>query len=480
MSDCCTTSNETSKNEERHLVIVGGGSAAFAAAIRANELGGRAAIINDGLPTGGTCVNVGCVPSKTLIRAGEVLHRANQHQFVGIHASAKVADFRAVIEQKRELVNQLRQAKYLDVIGDVPSIRLVHGRARFVSENTVSVNGEQIHGDYFLVATGASPFAPTIPGLEEAGYLTNETAFELEELPDSLIVLGGRYIALESAHMFARFGSEVTILQRSDRILPTEASYLTDALTGYLHEEGLAIETGVKGHRVHRETNQVVVEAEASGVARTFRAAQILVATGRKPNTSGMGLETVGVEVNQSGFVQVDDTLRTTTRSIFAAGDVLGENLFVYTAAYEGALAAENALQDGFRKRDYTALPWVIFTDPQVAGVGLDEQQAAEQGLDADVAMLPMSHVPRCIAARDTRGLVKLIRDKSTDHLLGARILAPEGSELLMELSLAIKHGITAKELASSFHAYLTRGEAIKLAALTFGKDVSKLSCCAT
>ncbi len=475
---CCPQGND--RLEPRHLVVLGGGSAAFAAAIRASELGGRVTIINDGLPTGGTCVNVGCVPSKTLIRAAEVLHRANHHQFAGIRAHAAVVDFRAVIEQKRELVTQLRQAKYLDVIRDVPSIRLIQGRARFVSPNTVSFNGQQLQGDCFLIATGASPFVPLIPGLEEAGYLTNQTAFELEELPESLIVLGGRFVALECAQMFARFGSQVTILQRSDRILPGETSDLTDALTGYLCKEGIQIETGVTIHRVHRETKRVVVEAEVGGVGRTFHAEQIFVATGRKPNTAGLGLETVGVQVNRDGFIQVDETLRTSVPNIFAAGDVLGENMYVYTAAYEGALAAENAIKEDFRTRDYTGLPWVIFTDPQVAGVGWDERQAAEQGLDADVAVLPMSHVPRSMAARDTRGFVKLIRDKATDRLLGARILAPEGSELLMEVSLAIKYGITVTEIASSFHPYLTLGEAIKLAALTFRKDVNKLSCCAT
>lgn len=479
--DCCKPQSQgDGASHTLHLVVIGGGSAAFAAAIRASDLGGRATIINDGLPTGGTCVNVGCVPSKTLIRAADVLHRANRHEFAGIRSRADVADFSAVIEQKRELVTELRQAKYLDVIANVPSIRLVQGRARFVSENAVSVNGELIRGDRFLIATGATPFAPPIPGLEEAGYLTNESLFELEELPESVIVLGGRYIALECAQMIARFGSRVAILQRSDRILPTESPDLTDALAGYLRDEGIQIETGVTIRGVRRDNAAAVVDAEVGGVARTFRAAKILVATGRKPNTRGLGLDAMGVEVDRQGFVQVDDTLRTTVRNIFAAGDVLGENMFVYTAAYEGALAAENALQVDFRTRDYDALPWVIFTDPQVAGVGLDEHQAAERGLEVDVATLPMSHVPRCIAARDTRGVVKLIREKSTDHLVGARILAPEGSELLMELSLAIKHGITTGELASSFHAYLTLGEAIKLAALTFGKDVSKLSCCAT
>ncbi|MGB9620598.1 MAG: dihydrolipoyl dehydrogenase family protein, partial [Armatimonadota bacterium] len=324
------------------------------------------------------------------------------------------------------------------------------------------------------------PDVAPILGLAEAGYLTNESAFELNELPPSLIVLGGRYVALECAQMFARFGSQVTILQRSNRILPSESADLTEALTAYLSEEGIRVVTGVTVHRVRRLNGVVVVEADTKGNRCEFRASHILVATGRRPNTYRLGLKEAGVATDDRGFVKVDGSLRTTGAGIFAAGDVIGEPMFVYTAAYEGALAAENALLDSFRVRDYTALPWVIFTDPQVAGVGMDEQQARQKGIDAEVAVLPLSHVPRCIAARDVRGFVKLIRDRASDRLLGARILAPEGSELLMELSLAIKHAIPVKELASSFHAYLTLGEAVKLAALAFGKNVSRLSCCAT
>lgn len=479
MSDCCRDHTKT-ENDEPHLVIIGGGSAAFSAATKASELGGRVTIINDGLPIGGTCVNVGCVPSKTLIRAAEAHHRADHHGFDGIRSSSEVVDFAAVIAQKRQLVEKLRQTKYLDVVADLPSVRIVRGRARFVSPQVVEVNGQSIIGDRFLIATGVAPYAPPIPGLEDTGYLTNESAFELDELPPSLIVLGGRYIALECAQMFARFGSKVTILQRSDRILPSETVDLTEALTTYLAEEGVEVVTGVTTRAVRRENGLVVVETEADGSPREFHASNILVATGRQPNTAGLGLELAGVALDHRGFVQADKTLRTTAPGVFAAGDVLGEEMFVYTAAYEGALAAENALLDSFRVRDYTALPWVIFTDPQVAGVGLDERQAEQNGIEVDVAVLPLSHVPRCIAARDTRGFIKLIRDQTTDRLLGARILAPEGSELLMELSLAIKHAIPVKELASSFHAYLTLGEAVKLAAITFGKDVAKLSCCAT
>jgi len=343
----------------------------------------------------------------------------------------------------------------------------------------VEVNGETLPADRILVATGVAPSAPPIPGLEEVGYLTNESAFELDDLPQSLIVLGGRYVALECAQMFAHFGTRVTVLQRSSRILPNETPDLTEALTGFLSDEGIEIVTDVAIGRVSMRDGEVEVEAEVGGVAKSFRASHILAATGRRPNTGNMGLEEAGVELDPQGFLVVDETLRTKVEGIYGAGDVIGDHMFVYTAAYEGALAAENALSGSVRSRDYTALPWVVFTNPQVAGVGLDERQAREQGLEVEVSVLPLSYVPRALAARDTRGFVKLIRDPASDLLVGARILAPEGSELLMEVSLAIKHGIPTRDLATSFHPYLTLGEAVKLAAISFGKSVEKLSCCA-
>jgi len=463
------------------LIIIGGGSAAFSAATRAVELGAsKVTIINDGLPTGGTCVNVGCVPSKTLIRAAESLHRATHNPFAGIKTSGILTDFSAVFREKRELVAELRQAKYENVIRDLPQVQLVKGYAKLLNAHSVEIGKMRLTADYMLLATGATAAIPEIPGLSEAGYLTNESAFELATLPESLIVLGGRYIALECAQMFARLGSRVRVLQRSDRILPSESEDITNALTGYLIEEGLEIHTGVAVEQVRRAKQSVVVTAKINGERREFTASQILVATGRKPNSRNMGLENAGILLDDQGFIQVSPTLQTTLPGVWAAGDVLGQNMFVYTAAYEGALAAENAITKADRVADYTALPWVIFTDPQVAGVGMDERQAVAAGHDAEVATLPLSYVPRAIAARDTRGLIKLIRDKNTDLLLGARILATEGSELLMELTLAIKFGITVRQIRESFHAYLTLGEGIKLAAITFGKDVSQLSCCAT
>lgn len=473
MSSACCES-------DADLLIVGGGSAAFAAALKAHELGARVTLVNDGLPIGGTCVNVGCVPSKTLIRAAEAHHRAGSHAFDGIHSTSQVTDFASIINQKQALVDELRQAKYLDVVADLERFERVAGRARFADDHTIDVDGRILRADRILIATGSSPNVPAVPGLADSGCLTSQTAFELRELPESLIVLGGRYIALELAQLFTRFGSQVTVLQRSSRILPTEDEHLTDALTEYLQAEGVQIVTDVSLERVDREASGFTVEASVEGRPAVFSAEQLVAATGRQPNTQDLGLGQTGIALTAAGEVRVDEHLRTAAPDIYAAGDVIGEPAFVYTAAYEGALAAENALGNAARARDYTALPWVIFTDPQFAGVGLDQSQAADLGLETEAVTLSMAHVPRALAARDTRGYLTLIRESASDRLVGARVLAPEGGELLMELGLAIRHRIPVTALAQSFHPYLTQSEAVKLAALSFGKDINKLSCCAS
>ena len=469
------------QSDESHysLIIIGGGSAAFAAAIRTSELGGTALIINKGLPTGGTCVNVGCVPSKTLIRTAEAFHNASHPRFKGIETTATISDFKKVIEQKREMVRDLRQEKYVNVIKDDPNITLTEGHGKLIQTNQVQVNNSTYTGENILIATGASPFIPEIPGLKEAGYLTNESAYELEELPEDLVILGGGYIALENAQLFSRLGSRVTVLQRSEHVLSDQSKELASALTGYLEEEGLTILTNTDILEVTKTGNKRSIRFTLNGEGKELKADQILVATGRQGNTEYLNLESAGIDTEGRGYIPVDETMRPKVSNIFAAGDVVGERQFVYTAAYEGKIAAENAMRGSYGKADFSVLPWVIFTDPQVAGVGLDEQQAEDAGVNYQATKLTLDNVPRSIAARDTRGYIKLFRNKDNDRLIGARILAPEGSELLMELALAIRHGVTIQSLKSEFHPYLTLSEGIKLAALTFDKDVKKLSCCA-
>lgn len=477
---------EPSNNRKRELsslqydlVIVGGGSAAFAAAIKTSELGGHAVIINDGLPIGGTCVNVGCIPSKTMIRAAEAHYRRANHAFDGIDSRSQITDFGAITAQTQSLVSELRTSKYVNVVADDPNIDVVKGRATIVDPHTVQAGSRTFQAKSILIATGARTFAPPITGLDEVPYLTNETAYTLTERPDHLIIFGGGYIAVENAQMFARFGAKVTMLQRSAHILSSETEDLSSALADYLEKEGVQILANASIESVTGRDGQLSLDVTVADEHVTIEGSHILVATGRMGNTEGLGLDALGIKTSGRGYLSVDESLRTSVLNIFGAGDVIGEHQFVYTAAYEGSLAAENAPHDMYKERDYTALPWVIFTDPQVAGVGLDERQAEDAGMEYEVARLDLKHVPRALAARDTRGFIKLIRDTNTDLLVGARILAPEGSELLMEVALAIRHGITVDEIKSTFHPYLTLSEGIKLAAISFGKDVEKLSCCA-
>ena len=464
---------------EFDLAILGGGSAAFAAARRASGLGARVLMVNEG-PIGGTCVNVGCVPSKTLIRAAES-HRANgMSRFRGLRAEPGRADFAELIREKAELIAELRQARYVDVLADMPKVHLVEGRGRLVGRHSIAIGASTHIVDKILISTGSHPVRPPIPGLADPRVWDSTSAMEATELPRRLVVLGGRYVALELGQMFARLGTRVTLVQRSAKILPGEDPDLVGALTGFLEEEGIEILTRCELTGVRRVGSEFHVGMGRDGDTRELRTDAVLSALGRAPNVSGLGLEGLGVEVEQNGVVAVGNDLATSVPGIYAAGDVIGDPLHVYAAAYEGALAAENALTGASSPRDYTAIPWVVFTDPQLAGVGLNEREAAAAGVAVDVSVLPLSQVPRALAARDTRGFVKLLRARGEDRLVGARILAPEGGEQIIEASLMIKFGLRISDVARHFHPYLTQGEAVKLAALGFDRDVMKLSCCAT
>ncbi|MBI2570355.1 MAG: mercury(II) reductase [Candidatus Schekmanbacteria bacterium] len=466
------------RGEELDLLVVGAGSAGFAAAIRAAELGARVALVEQG-GLGGSCVNVGCVPSKTLMRAAEAHHRAGHSAFAGIRSHPEVPDFAAVIEQKRLLVAELQQAKYWDVLASYPSIALLRGAARFLPAGSVTVAGEPVRARKVVIATGAAPWMPPIPGLAASGFLTSTTLMELEDLPRRLIAIGGGAVSLELCQTFARFGSQVTVLEALPRILPGEDAEVSEALAAYLREEGIVVRTGVRiaealggvgAHRVAIEDGErrLVIEGD-----------RLLVAAGRRPRTSGIGLEEAGIELGPQGNVIVDEHLRTSRADVYAAGDVIGDPALVYVAAYAGGMAAENALNGDVRRYDLTSVPRVTFTAPAAAAVGLTEAEARARGVAVAVSRLPMSHVPRAIAARDTRGFIKLVADEKTGHLVGAHILAPEAGELIAQAAMAMRFSIRTEELAALLYPYLTNAEGLKLACQAFQKDVARLSCCA-
>jgi len=450
------------------LLIVGGGSAGFAAAHEALRLGAKVCMFNRGLPLGGTCPNVGCVPSKTLIRAAEAYHRAHRTGFRGLRLQAELEDYGALVRQKRALIEDLRRANYEEALPGLRGLHLVPETARFQDAHTLQAGDGTYTGSRILIATGTSPRLPELPGLHPDEILTNESAFELERLPRSLLVLGGGYIALECAQMFSRFGVRVTLLQRSAHVLSDLPAYLGQALTGYLRDEGIAIHTGIHLLRLEKSENRFSVTAEEGGRPACFEAERLMVATGRSPNSRSILPERAGVRLDAEGFVVTDDFMQTSIPGIYAAGDVAGDPQYVYTASYEGELATRNALGGNREKKDYTALPWVIFTDPQLAGVGLDREAAARLGYEAESATLPVARWPRFRVAHETRGFLELLRDRRTDRLLGGRVLAPEGGDLVTELGLAIRHGIKVSELASAFHPYLTLSEGIQRAAQRF------------
>ncbi len=461
------------------LAVLGGGSAGFAAAIRAAELGARVALIERSV-LGGTCVNVGCVPSKTLLRAAETNHRRTHHGFRGIPTTDGQPGWPLVRGHKDELTADLRQRKYWDVLGSYAAITLFQDHAGFTSRNELRLkDGRTIRASKIVVTTGASPWAPPIPGLADVGFLDNASAMALDSLPKSLVVIGAGSVGLELAQMFARLGVEVTVLEALPRVLPAEDPAIGEALGDYLRAEGLHIHAGAQIEQVRQAPQGYSVAFREGGPLGTAQADQLLIATGRRPNTQGFGLEAVGVTLGAKGEILVDEFLKTANPRVYAAGDVLGDPMFVYVAAYGGTLAAENALAGNARRYDLSALPKVTFTYPAVASVGLSEVEARGDGINSMTAVLSLEHVPRALAARDARGFVKLVADAATRRVVGAHILAPEAGEMITEPTLAIKFGLTIDDLTSTFHPYLTLSEGIKLAAQAFDRDVRKLSCCA-
>jgi mercuric reductase len=475
------TPEETIKDEEVNqdydLLIIGAGSAAFSAAIEAVAEGAKVAMIERGT-IGGTCVNIGCVPSKTLIRAGEIHYTARQNPFAGLQITADSVNLKQLVEQKNELVNQLRHQKYIDLI-DEYGFELIHGEARFVDHQTVEVDGRRITAKRFLIATGASPTIPDIPGLNEINFLTSTTALELKEVPKRLAVIGSGYIGLELGQFFHHIGSEVTLLEIRPTILEGYEPEVAEVVTETITHQGINLMTGITIDRVEENQGVKRVHITVNGEKQIVDADQILVATGRKPNTQSLNLKAAGIEVGAHGEVVVNGHLQTRNPRIYAAGDVTMSPQFVYVAAYEGALAAKNALGVSKQKVDLQAVPGVTFTNPAIATVGLTEKQARDQGIDVQTSVLPLNAVPRALVNHNTHGVIKLVADKETRKIQGVHVVAENAGEIIYAATLVVKFGLTIEDLKESLAPYLTMAEGLKLAALTFDKDVSKLSCCA-
>jgi mercuric reductase len=413
------------------LLVIGSGGAAFAAAIRATDLGAQVALVEREV-IGGTCVNIGCIPSKALLAAAAARHTAAGHPFAGIPTDVGSVDLAALIAQKDELVDHLRQSKYIN-LADSYGFAILKGDATFVPGDLLAIDGHPVSASSYLIATGAEPRVPGLPGLREAGFLTSTTAMEQQHVPRRLAVIGGGFVGMEQGQLFARLGAAVTIIGRlAPRAEPELAEWMSKAFT----DEGIDVRP-VKAARVETSTSgKVVVLEDGSRV----EADEILVATGRTPRTANLGLENVGVKVGSNGAIVTDDEQRTSNPRIFAAGDVVLGPQFVYVAAAQGTLAAKNAVTGGHERMDYTGLPSVIFTSPQLASAGLTEADALERGYTCDCRTLDLDNVPRALVQRDTMGAIKIVAELGTGKILGVHAVAEGAGDVRPDRDRSRRH----------------------------------------
>jgi len=461
-----------------HVAIIGSGSGAFAAAIRAVDEGAQVTIIEGGDVIGGTCVNVGCVPSKIFIRGAHIAHLQGHHEFNGLPLNTAFIDRRAMVAQQQQWVGNLRYAKYESILESNPGINLVRGMARFKDVSTLIISKadgseKEIKADRILLAVGAKPAIPAIDGLSDTPYWTSTQALIAEVVPQHLIVLGASVVALELAQAFRHLGAEVTVVARST-LLSKEDPEIGRGLTTVFENEGIKVMRHITPKSIAHDGKEFVLNTNQG----ELRGDQLLVATGRQPNTTALELDKVGIKTDERDGIIVDDHMRTSVEQIYAAGDCTNQPQFVYVAAAAGTRAARNMTGDDV-SIDLSVMPAVVFTSPQVGTVGLTEQQAREQGLNVDSRTLALENVPRALANFDTRGFIKLVAEKDSGRIVGCQVLAAEGGEIIQTATLAIRNHMTIQDLADQLFPYLTMVEGLKLTAQTINKDVKQLSCCA-
>jgi len=460
-----------------HIAVIGSGGAAMAAALKATERGATVTLIERGT-MGGTCVNIGCVPSKILIRAAHIAHLRRESPFdEGLSSQTSAVDRPRLLAQQQHRVEELREAKYQSILNGNPAISVLKGEACFTDKQTLNValsaGGEQaVRFDRALIATGARPAVPPVPGLENTPFLTSTSALVLDHIPDRLIVIGASVVALELAQAFARLGSTVTVLARS-RLLSQDDPAVGEAVEAAFVREGIAVLKKTQATQVAHNGHLFTLETNAG----TLQAEQVLVATGRLPNTDSLNLQAIGVHT-VNGAIQIDTQQQTTVAGVYAAGDCTDQPQFVYVAAAGGSRAAIN-MTGGEATLDLSAMPAVVFTNPQVATVGLTEAKARQQGYAVDVRVLGLDNVPRALANFDTNGFIKMVADQATGRLLGVQAVTTEAGELIQTAVMALKTNMTVREIGDTLFPYLTMVEGLKLCAQTFNKDVKQLSCCA-
>jgi len=466
------------------LIIIGYGAGGFAAAIKATELTeGKVsiALIGNG-PIGGTCVNVGCVPSKYMIEASNQYFYSLFNKYPGITLKGATLDFKQVMIGLRNLVDELRNEKYEKVLNNYENIDVFKGSAEFLSGNEVKVitdNGEKrIKGKKIIIAAGSRPSVPPIEGLSESGFMDSNNVWSLDELPENIAVIGGGAIGLEFGQAFLHFGSKVTIFESLPRIAYLTEPEISQLLENILRREGMQIYTRTRIIKVTKRNERKIIEYASHEGKKTLEVDEILIATGRKPNTDALKLENAYVNVDDRGFIKVDKYMRTSNPNVYAVGDVVSKRFMLETlAAREGVIAAINAL-GGNAEIDYLSVPWAIFTTPQVAAVGYTEEEFMKLTGACSCRVISLSSVAKARILRDAAGLVKITADPNNGRIVGVHVLSNYASEYITEAAIAIRYGLGIEDLIDVTHIFPTLSEGIKLAAQAFIRDISKMSCC--
>ena len=464
--------------EQQHVAIIGSGSGAFACAIKAADGGARVTIIEGLELIGGCCVNVGCVPSKILIRVAQLAQQQRKNPFIGLENHSPKLSRNLLAQQQAARVEELRVAKYQNILKSNASLSLIKGYAKFKDANTLTISSadgikRELRADKILISTGSTPTIPPIDGLTETPYWTSTEALFAEKLPKHLVVIGSSVVALEIAQAYRRLGSRVTVIARHT-LLYREDPLLGERLTECFEKEGMRVLNHTQATSVSHNGELFTLETNTG----TLSCDRLLISAGRHANTALLNLAAVGVKTDQQGAIIVTERMETNITGIYAAGDCSNMPKFVYVAAAAGSRAGIN-MTGGDAKLDLATMPTVIFTDPQVATVGISEVQANALGIETDHRVLDMENVPRALANFETDGFIKLVVEKATGRLMGAQILAHEGGEIIQSVALAIRNNMTVTELADQLFPYLTMVEGLKLCAQTFTKNVNELSCCA-
>jgi dihydrolipoamide dehydrogenase len=439
------------------MTIIGGGSGGLTAARIAASLGANVLLI-DKERLGGDCLKYGCVPSKSLIHVAKVVHQAQSAAKIGLKATNVTIDFAKISNYIQEVIERVAEGEKVYTEG----ITVKFGEVSFNSATELTLNGEPFFSRNTLIATGSRPLVPQIEGLEETGYLTNEDVFNLIRLPSSLVIAGGGPIGVELGQAFRRLGTDVTIIEGLDRILPREDPEVSATLTEVLRSEGINIVTNALLINAKRDGNQKVVTVKQGERLLAFEADEILLTLGRRPNVEGLKLEAARIMYDNKG-IQVNEHLQTSAPNILAIGDVIGGYLFTHIAAYQAGVAVRNALVPIRKKKvDYRVVPWCIFTDPEIARVGLTPDEAEKQHKHIRIVKFPFADIDRAQAGSETTGFIKLVLVGKKEEIVGAHMVGAQAGELLGEIALAMQHHLTINDILNTIHAYPTMSTGIQ------------------